>query len=175
MTEFGSQSVFPTLTKLINLQKKWYEGQYLHATQCGNFIIFPSLRFYVKSILRILEMENLPIANLGGYEFCSFGKFRPSKSAKNHKNQNSEPLNVVKWLILDFKNPKNWFHVKSEWLKNPDISTLWEKRMMILWFDHECSKVRAAAAVSFSIHQCQVFDAYFGRFLTSHLSLQSMA
>ena len=28
--------------------------------QCGNFIIFLSLRFHVKSILRILELQNLP-------------------------------------------------------------------------------------------------------------------
>ena len=28
---------------------------------------------------------------------------------------------MVKWLILHFKNPQNWFHVKSEWYKNHDI------------------------------------------------------
>ena len=28
--------------------------------QCGNFMIFLSLRFYVKSILGILEVQNLP-------------------------------------------------------------------------------------------------------------------
>ena len=27
-------------------------------------------------------------------EFCSFGEFQLSKSAKMHKNKNSEPLNV---------------------------------------------------------------------------------
>ena len=30
-------------------------------TQCGNFRIFISLRFHVKSILRILEVQNLPL------------------------------------------------------------------------------------------------------------------
>ena len=29
--------------------------------QCGNFIIFLSLKFYVKSILRILKVQNLPL------------------------------------------------------------------------------------------------------------------
>ena len=30
-------------------------------SQCGNFKIFASLRFYVKSILRIAEMQKLPV------------------------------------------------------------------------------------------------------------------
>ena len=34
--------------------------------------------------------------------FAIFGKFQPSKSAKIHKNQNSEPLNVSKWQTLNF-------------------------------------------------------------------------
>jgi len=38
-----------------------------------------------------------------GCEFWSFGTFQPSKNAIIHKNQNSEPLNVVKWLILPLK------------------------------------------------------------------------
>ena len=29
-------------------------------SQCGNFMILPSLRFYVKSIFGILEVQNLP-------------------------------------------------------------------------------------------------------------------
>ena len=33
-------------------------------TQCGNFIIFLSLRFYVKSILKILEVQNLPLQHI---------------------------------------------------------------------------------------------------------------
>ena len=49
------------------------------------------------------------------------------KCAKNHKDQSSEPLNVLKWLTLHFKNPWNWVHVKSEWYKNHEIFTLWEK------------------------------------------------
>ena len=31
-----------------------------NCTQCGNFMIFPLLRFYVKSICGILEVYNLP-------------------------------------------------------------------------------------------------------------------
>ena len=32
---------------------------------------------------------------------------------------------MAKCLILYFKNPQNWFHVKSNWYKNHEISTLW--------------------------------------------------
>ena len=31
---------------------------------------------------------------------------------------------MVQWLILHFQNPRNWFHVKSEWYRNRVISTL---------------------------------------------------
>ena len=40
------------------------------------------------------------------------------------KNHNSGSLNVLKWQILHFKNPWNWFHVKSEWHKISVIFTL---------------------------------------------------
>ena len=33
-------------------------------SQFGNFIIFPSLRFYVKSTLGILEVQNVPFEHI---------------------------------------------------------------------------------------------------------------
>ena len=33
-------------------------------TQCGNFSIFLSLRFYVKTILRVLEVQNQPFSHI---------------------------------------------------------------------------------------------------------------
>ena len=42
------------------------------------------------------------------------------------KYPNSEPLNVLKWQFYNIKNLKNWFHVKSDWQKNPEISTLYD-------------------------------------------------
>ena len=35
-----------------------------------------------------------------GSEFCSCCTLQPSKSAKIHKNQNSEPLNVLQWQVF---------------------------------------------------------------------------
>ena len=37
-----------------------YRVSQIDWAQCGNFMIFLSLRFYVKSILRILEVRNMP-------------------------------------------------------------------------------------------------------------------
>ena len=39
---------------------KYYTFSVPNPPQCGNFMIFLSLRFYVKSILGILEVQNLP-------------------------------------------------------------------------------------------------------------------
>ena len=71
-----------------------------NTSQCGNFIIFLSLRFYVKSILGNLEVPKLLF--LPFCEFCPFGKNQDLKSAKIHKNKNSEPLNVSEWQIMNF-------------------------------------------------------------------------
>ena len=37
--------------------RPFFEG--VHTAQCGNFMIFLSLRFYVKTILENLEVQNL--------------------------------------------------------------------------------------------------------------------
>ena len=50
-----------------------------------------------------------------GSEFQFLVKIQPSKSARIHKRQDSEPQNMLKWLTLHFYNPNNWFYVKSEW------------------------------------------------------------
>ena len=36
----------------------------VHIAHCGNFMIFLSLRFYVKSILGIVEVQNLPFSHI---------------------------------------------------------------------------------------------------------------
>ena len=39
--------------------------------------------------------------------YVNFVNYQPSKSAKILGIQNLEPLNVLKWQILHFKNPQN--------------------------------------------------------------------
>jgi len=73
------------------------------STQCGNFRIFVSPRFYVKSVLWILEVQKLLVScYFRACEFCSFGNFQPTKSEKILENCSMKPLDVLKWLILHF-------------------------------------------------------------------------
>ena len=59
-------------------------------------------------ILREINFEDSKSARtalfaiLGAMNFVHSVEFQPSKSAKIHKYQNSEPLNVLKWQILLF-------------------------------------------------------------------------
>ena len=46
----------------------------------------------------------LRFCNFTGSEFHLCSQFQPLKNAKNAKNQNWEPLNVLKWQLLDLKN-----------------------------------------------------------------------
>ena len=108
--------------------------------QGGNFMIFLSLRIYVKSILWILKVKNLPlwfssfwpisegrklpfwtilevllfnllgISHLKMSKFPQYSKFRAAK--------------IVKMSVLEIPNDKIWFHVKTEWQENPEISSL---------------------------------------------------
>ena len=67
--------------------------------------------FCITEILREIHFVDTRSAKiavlviLGAVNFVHLVNFQASKSAKIHKNHNSEPLNVVKWLILYLKNP----------------------------------------------------------------------
>ena len=156
-------------------------------------MIFLSLRFYVKSILRILQMQYMPFQQIQRLSiliylnFCTFWrlkltkitKFRAPKIAKMavlkcvedkksskvfyvppffraiwisrsaHSSHSLQPEKAEFWNVNKFKLwreggghriffedfyrsthfrtsrfSKSWFHVKSEWQKNPEIFTL---------------------------------------------------
>ena len=56
-------------------------------SQCGNFRIFLSLRFHVKSTLDNSEtLQNCRLCHFRGSKLGTFGTFHPSKSAKVHKS-----------------------------------------------------------------------------------------
>ena len=41
---------------------------------------------------------------------------------------------IAKSQFQNFQIPQNWFHIKSEWQKNPEISTLWIWSSREKWF-----------------------------------------
>ena len=92
-------------------------------SQCGNLRILLPLQVYVKSILKILGVQKLPFLLFQRFWILFFGIFQPSKFAKN--DQTSEPQKCQDGNFCNFWNPKNWFHVKYESVKNSEISTLW--------------------------------------------------
>ena len=74
-----------------------------------------SFRFYVKSTLEKLEVLKMSFfAILGALDFVNLVNFSVQKVQKVIKLQNSEPLNVLRWQILHFRNSQNCLHVKSE-------------------------------------------------------------
>ena len=78
----------------------WMDG-----TQCGNFRIFLSLRFYVKSILEHLEVFFLPIFVISGIlKFVNLLNVSLQKRQKNHKKPNSEPLYGLEIRIAYFES-----------------------------------------------------------------------
>jgi len=44
----------------LKIRKEWEKNQCSQLTMCGNFENFPSLRFYVKSILENVEVPKMP-------------------------------------------------------------------------------------------------------------------
>ena len=56
--------VFSLKTLQMILKSESAPYNLVHTTQCGNFRIFLSLRFYVKSILGILEVQNQPFLHI---------------------------------------------------------------------------------------------------------------
>ena len=81
------------------------------------------LRFQVKSILADfwkLKTAVITLEDTLNFDFCE------NFTLENVKTSKSKIVNIA---ILVLKNDQNWFHVKSEWQKNPEISTLWG----VLW------------------------------------------
>ena len=58
------------------------------------------------------------------FEFLE--KFHTEKCKKFPASQNSELIKWLKLQFLTFWNQLNCFHVKYEWQKNPEFSTLWK-------------------------------------------------
>ena len=61
---FQKQDVWPRIERCESVRQYWLQGFLLifqvGYPQCGNIMIFLSLRFYENSVMGILEVENLP-------------------------------------------------------------------------------------------------------------------
>ena len=67
----SKEEIFTTITSPVYSAKDFplecftfYYFFGVNSTQCGNFMILLSLRFYVKSNLRIIEVQNLPFLHI---------------------------------------------------------------------------------------------------------------
>ena len=56
------------------------------------------------------------------FDVEKFSHLRMLKIAKNSKFRAAK---MSKWQFLGLQIDQNWFHVKSDWQKNLEISTLW--------------------------------------------------
>ena len=75
-------------------------------SQCGNSRIF-SHSDYVKSIFGESRSSNTVgfFWNFRGSEFVNLVDFNLQKVQKFTENLNSEPLNVLKWVLVNDANP----------------------------------------------------------------------
>ena len=77
--------------------------------QCGNFMPLFTW-FYVKSISRFLEVHKMPF-----FPFLEpLNLILVNSSPLKYFIQNSEPLTIRKWQILNICKLQNWFHMVVE-------------------------------------------------------------
>ena len=84
-------------------------------TQILREINFSIVKSSKTAILTILEALN--------FDFRENSTFQSVENSQNALIQSFK--NVEMAVFCGLWNFPNWFHVKSEWQKNPDISTLW--------------------------------------------------
>ena len=83
------------------------------------------LRFYVKSILKNLEVLKLSFLPFWDSEFRKFGKFQCSKTAKNHKKSKFRASKCGNSSDFDSIDSPTLISRKFDWQKKSVISTLW--------------------------------------------------
>ena len=86
---------------------------------------FPATLIYMKSVLADLwGSKTVILTGLEAFNFDLLGEFLTWECEKYPKIQNSEMLICSKQHFVELQNHQNWFHMSSEWHKNPEISTL---------------------------------------------------
>ena len=98
---------------------------WLDIPQFGSLAIFLILWFYLKSVLAVLwglKTAVLTIFTALNFEFWKNSTLEDVKSFQKLIIQSCS--NGPNGSFLQLQNDQNWYHVKSERLKNPDFSTL---------------------------------------------------
>ena len=107
-----SFSLFPLLFIFIS---EWQNGNRAH---CGNFRILLPLRFYVKSILVILQPKNhTNLTTLAALNFQFLGIFCHFQLSNFHKIKIQSLQNCQNDIFCPFFISQNRFHVKYKWQK----------------------------------------------------------
>ena len=68
--------------------------------QCGKFSTFLSLRFYVKSILENVNVQQMPYLQLQRLGIFDLGTFQPSENAKIHEKSEIRVSKCVKMGVF---------------------------------------------------------------------------
>ena len=97
-----------TLHKIYNF---WFQWNWFHVKckwqeQCGNFMIFLSLRFCMKSILWILEVQKLPFLPFLGLRILliwSFSAFKKCRNAWKSKFRASKCIKMANFALQNSK------------------------------------------------------------------------
>ena len=94
----------------------WFDGFFTYVRHANS--IFLLLRFYVKSILGIVESQKLlffRILKALNFNFDHCAIFR----AELYQKLNFKASKYTE--MADIYHLQNWFHVKYDWYKNPEI------------------------------------------------------
>ena len=76
------------------------------------------------------KVKNCHLNKFGGFEFWFLG-ISHLKMSKFPKNSNFRAAELVKLVVYEAPKWPNWFHIKNEWRKNPEISTLWVSKFSL--------------------------------------------
>ena len=128
---------------------KWHQNQQnMISHKIANFhTIYESFGMLLEmNFGRFQKLKNCHFDHFSYYEMRFWGTFHIWNCQKFPNIQNSELLKWSKWLFLGFQNDQNWFHIKFQWQKNLESSTLW------YLLNSTCSE-SLIRAISFSV-QC---------------------
>ena len=96
---FSKLGSVANLCSVVNFCRNWNSGA-KNAKKCGNFRIFLSLIFYVKSILPNLEVQTLPFWHFDCVVFCAIFE---GWNLPNYQNSDFRVSDIEKMAIFELR------------------------------------------------------------------------